>query len=326
MKFPRRRFLHLAAAAVALPAVSRIASAQSYPTRHVMLVVPFLPGGAQDAIARLLGHRLSELWDHPVVIENRGGAGGNIAAQTVAQSAPDGYTLLLGTSFLATNPYLYPSVGYDPVADLTPLTLLCVFPNLMVVPNSSPAKSVKEFVDYAKLNRGKITYASPGTGTSVHLAGELFKRMSGIEMTHVPYRGNGPALSDLMSGRVDVMFGTLPSVLPQVQSKTIRGLGVTSASRTPFAADIPTIAESGVPGFDVSAWNALFMPAKTPVEIVNKVCHDAILAFAHPPVRRKLEEIGALVASSAPAELAALLRSEMEKWGPIIKEAGIKAS
>jgi tripartite-type tricarboxylate transporter receptor subunit TctC len=290
----------------------------------VRFVVPFPPGGSTDPVARVLANRLSEVWGQQVVIENKGGAGGNIGAQAVAQSAPDGYTLFIATSFLATNPYLFSAVGYDPITDLAPVTRLTAFTNAMVVPNSSPAKSVKEFVDYAKTTRGK-TFASPGTGTIQHLSGELFKRMAGIELTHVPYRGGGPALNDLIPGRVDVMFATLPSVLPQIQSGTIRALAVTSATRVPFAPNIPSIAESGLPEFDVSDGHALFMPAKTPAEIVRKVHDDAVAALAHQPVKQKFEELAVSAATSTPAELTAYLKSEMAKWGTVIKDANIKA-
>ena len=203
--------------------------------------------------ARVLANRLSEVWGQQVVVENKGGAGGNIGAAAVAQSTPDGYTLLIGLdTSLTINPHFYPSLGYDPIADLAPVTRLCTFTNLMVVPNSSPAKSVMEFVNYAKQNRGKITFASPGTGTSPHVSGELFKRMTSIDMTHVPYRGGGPAYNDLIPGRVDVMFATMPSALAQVHSGVLRGLAATSAVRSPFAPNIPTVAEFGVAGFDVS--------------------------------------------------------------------------
>src|SRR5437870_5270826 len=270
MKLARREFLHFAAAAAAVPALPRTATAQTYPNRYLRMVVPFPPGGSADPIARVLANRLSEIWGQQVVIENKGGAGGNIAAQAVASSAPDGYTLFVGGSFLARNPYLYPSSGYDPVADLAPVSKIATFTNVMVVPNSSPVKSVREFIDYARANRGKITFASSGTGAEPHMSGELFKSMTGLEMTHVPYRGGGPALNDVIPGRVDVYFGTMPSTLPLVRSGQLRALAVTSAARSPFAADLPTIAESGVPGYDVSAWYGLFFPAKTATEIVRK--------------------------------------------------------
>jgi tripartite-type tricarboxylate transporter receptor subunit TctC len=322
MKLPRRRFLYLGAGAAALLALSRMARAQIYPSRYVRLVVPFPPGGGGDALARPLANRLSEMWGQQVVIENKGGAGGNIGAQAVAQSAPDGYTVLLAGANLAINPSLYPT-SYNPANDLAPITLVTVIPNLMMVPNSSPAKSVKEFIDYAKANRGKITFASTGIGASPHLSGELFKRKAGIEMTHVPYRGAGPAMNDLIPGRVDAMFSNLPGVLPQVQSGTIRGLAVTSAQRSPAAPDIPAIGET-VPGYEVSAWWGLFVPAKTPDDIVMKIHADAVAALTHLSVKQRYEAIGAPVTSSTPTELARLLASETEKWGPIVKEAGIK--
>jgi tripartite-type tricarboxylate transporter receptor subunit TctC len=322
MKRPRRQFLHVAAAAAALPALSRIARAQIYPSRYVRLVVPFPPGGGGDALARPLANRLSEIWGQQVVVESKGGAGGNIGSQAVAQSAPDGYTILLAGPGLAINPALYPT-SYNPASDLAPITLVTVIPNLMMVPNSSPAKSVEEFIDYAKANRGNVKFASTGIGASPHLSGELFKRKAGIEMTHVPYRGAGPAMNDLIPGRVDAMFSNLQGVLPQVQSGTIRGLAVTSAKRSPAAPDIPTISET-VPGYEVSAWWGLFVPAKTPNVIVMKIHADAVAALTHPSVKQRYEAIGAPVTPSTPTELALLLASETEKWGPIVKAAGIK--
>jgi len=321
---PRRQFLHLAAGAAAFATSPRIARAQSYPSRYVRLVVPFPAGGGGDALARALANRLSEVWGQPVVIENKGGAGGNIAAQSVAQSAPDGHTILLGTTSLATSRYIYPSPGYDPVRDFAPVTMVCVVPNLLAVPNSSPAKSLATFIDHAKASRGKISYASPGIGLTSHLSGELLKRMAGIEMTHVPYRGSSPALSDLIPGRVDAMFAAITGLLPQAQGGMVRVLAVTSSSRSPFAPEIPTIAESGFPGFDSSGFYALFMPAKTAPDIVNKVRNDVVAALGHPPVKQSLEQLGASVTPSTPAELLSFLKSEMEKWGPIIKDAGIK--
>jgi len=323
VKLPRRQFLHLAAGAAALPAISHFAWAQTYPNRFVRIVVPFPPGGSADPIARVLANRLSEVWGQQVVAENRAGAGGNIAAVSVTQSAPDGYTLFCGGDFLATNRYLY-SPTVDPVADLAPVTLICLYANVMVVPNSSPAKSVTDFIEHCKSYRGKVTFASSGTGASPHLNGELFKRMAGIEMTHVPYRGGGPALNDLIPGRVDVMFATQPSARSLIESGAIRALAVTSVARSPFAPNIPTIAEAGVPGFDVSSWYALFMPVKTPAEIVKKVYGDTVAAIGHPQVKQRLEDIAATAVSSTPAELTARLKSELEKWGPIIKELGIK--
>jgi tripartite-type tricarboxylate transporter receptor subunit TctC len=288
MKFARRQFIRLAAGAAALPVVSRVTIAQTYPNRYVRFIVPFPPGGSTDPVARVLPNRLSEVWGQQLVIDNKGGAGGNIGAQAAAQSAPDGYTLFIATNFLATNPYLFPAVGYDPITDFAPVTRLTSFTNVVAVANSSPSKSVKEFIDYAKTDRSKMTFASPGTGTIQHLAGELFKRVAGIEMTHVPYRGGGPALNDLIPGRVDSMFATLPSVLPQIQSGSIRALAVTSARRVPFAPNIPTVAESGLPGFYVSDGHALFLRAKTSAEIVGKVHDDVNAALVYPAVKQRI--------------------------------------
>lgn len=325
MNLARRQFLYLTTSAATLAALPFIARAQAYPTRHVRLVVPFPPGGAADPIARVLGNRLSELWGQQVVIENKAGAGGNLAVLSVAQSLPDGYTILVVTSFLATNPFVYSTLGYDPIADLAPVGLVCSFPNLMVVPSSSSISSVREFIDYAHANPGKISFASSGIGTSIHLGGELFKRMANVDMTHVPYRGAGPALNDLIPGRVDVMFATLPSTLSLVRSGTLRALAVTTAARSPLLPDVPTIAESGLPGFDMSEWFALFMPVKTPAEIVRQVHKTAMTALAYRPVKQRLEELSASVTPSSPAELATFIKREMSKWGPVIKAANIRA-
>jgi tripartite-type tricarboxylate transporter receptor subunit TctC len=324
MMLPRRKFLHLTASAAALPFMLSAAKAQAFPNRPVRFVVPFPPGGASDPVARVLGGRLSEIWGQPVVIENKGGAGGNIGAMAAAQAAPDGYTLFIATNFLATNPFLYPSLGYDPLVDLAPVTRLTNFTNVLLVPNSSPATSIKEFIAHAKTNRGKVTYASPGLGTIQHLAGELFKRTAGIELTHVPYRGGGPALVDLLSGRVDVMFATLPSVMSQIQGRTCRALAITSAERVPFAPDIPTVSESGLPGFDVTDGQNLFMPGKTPPEFIAKVHDDVVAALSYPPVKQKFVEIYVSIVSSPPAEVTRYLKDQMAKWSVIIKEANIK--
>jgi tripartite-type tricarboxylate transporter receptor subunit TctC len=324
MNVPRRRFLHLAAGAVAVPALLRTASAQIYPNRYVRFIVPFPPGGSADPIARVLANRLSEGWGQQVVVENKGGAGGNVGAQAAATAAPDGYTIFLGGAFMAKNPFLYPSSGYDPVMDLAPVTKVCDFANVMVVPNSSPVKSVREFIEYAKANRGKTTFASSGTGADPHMSAELFRKLAGIEMTHVPYRGAGPALNDVIPGRVDVLFGTLPSTLPLVRGGQVRVLAVTSTQRSAFAPELPTIAESGVPSYDYSSWYALYAPAKTPVEIVRKLHDDTAAALAHPQVKQRLAEIATEVAPSTTSELATLLKSDMDHWGPIIKAANIK--
>jgi tripartite-type tricarboxylate transporter receptor subunit TctC len=327
MRIDRRRLVRISAAAGLTPVLARSAGAQAqaplWPSRFVRLVVPFAAGGANEAFARNLAARLSEIWGQQVVIENKPGAGGNIGAEAVARADPDGLTMLIASFPHAVARFLYPSLGYDLTADLAPVTLIGLTPNLMVVPNPSPARSVAEFIAHAKANKGKVSFASSGAGTSIHLSGELFKRMAGIEMTHVPYRGGAPALTDLIPGRVDLMFNVMSSVLPQVRAGQMRGLAVTTASRVPAAAEFPTLAEAGLPGFEVSGWFGFFVPAKTPREIVAKIHADTITALADPAVRGRLEDLGIVVVGSTPAELATFLKTEIDKWGPVIKEAGI---
>jgi tripartite-type tricarboxylate transporter receptor subunit TctC len=324
----RRRLIGLAAASALSPGIiarPAFAQAPAWPRRVVRLVAPFPPGGGTDAVARIMANRLSEVWGQQMVIENKGGAGSNIGTDMVARSEPDGYTILIGSLPMAVNRHIYSSLPYDPIADFAPVAQLCIYPNLMVVPNSSPAKSVLEFVEHAKASRGQITFASSGTGTSPHLSGELFKRMTGIEMTHVPYRGVAPALNDLIPGRVDVMFNTMAGVLQQARAGQVRGLAVTTAKRFPTALEFPTVAEAGVPGFDVTSWYAFFVPVKTPPEIVAKLHADTVAVLAEPAIKERLAQTGVLVTGSTPAELGALLKSETEMWGPVIKAAGIKA-
>src|SRR6266545_785946 len=316
----RRDFLALAGAAAACP---RAARAQAWPARLVRIICPLAAGGGIDATARILAARLSEIWDQQVVVENRSGASGNIAAEMVARSDPDGYTIYIATFPHATNRYLYSSLGYDPVSDFAPVTLISIYPNIMVVPNSSPAKSVREFVSYAKTNR--LSYASSGHGTSLHLAGELFKRRAGIDMTHVPYRGAGPAFNDLIPGRVDAMFNFTASSLPLVRTGQLRALAVTTAKRVPAAPEIPTMAEAGVAGVEVSSWSGFLVPAGTPAAIVGKIHDDTVAVLAEPRVKSRLEDGGVVVIGSPPDKLAAFLRSELDKWGAVNREANIRA-
>ena len=325
----RRCFLGLAAAsALASPAAAQTslapgAIAQAWPNRAVRVICPIAAGGSIDAVARVVAGRLSDIWRQQVVVENRTGGGVNIAAEAVARSEPDGYTIFATPSSLAIAGLLFPSLSYDPVGDFAPVSLIGTYPNVMVVPNSSPARSVKEFIAYAKANRGKVSYASGGHGSSLHLAGELFKRLTGIEMTHVPYRGATPAFNDLIPGRVDVMFNLISSSLPLVRSGQIRALGVATPQRVAVMPELPTLAEAGVPDFDMSSWIALFVPAKTPPQIVGKLHADTVSLLAEPATRRKLEDMGVVVVGSTPAGLAAQFKADIEKWGPIIKENGI---
>jgi tripartite-type tricarboxylate transporter receptor subunit TctC len=287
-------------------------------------VVPFTPGGSTDITARLVSNRLQEVWGQSVVVENKPGAGGNIAADMVAHSDPDGYTIFISGPGMATNQFLYPQLSYDSVADFAPVTMLITQPNLMCVPNASPAKSVGEFIDHCNRNKGKVTYASSGNGTTLHLSGELFKRLAKVEMTHIPYRGGAPAINDLIPGRVDVIFDNMPSILSHVKAGSLRGLAVTTKERVAVVSELPTIAESGVPGFDVFSWFAFFVPARTPPDVIARINADTNAALAHAPVQSRFEELGANPKGSTEAELAAFLRSEIDKWGPVIREARIK--
>src|SRR6266478_813456 len=321
----RRRFVGLAAAAVAAPSilVSR-ASGADWPVKPVRVVVPFAPGGSTDITARLVSNRLQEVWGQTVVIENKPGAGGNIAADMVAHSEADGYTIFITGPGMATNPFLYPSLSYDPVADFAPVTMLLTQPNLMCVPNSSPAKSVAEFIAYCNDNRGKVTYASSGNGTTLHLGGELFKRLANVEMTHIPYRGGAPAINDLIPGRVDVIFDNMPSILEHVKAGSLRGLAVTTKERVAVVPDLPTISESGLPGFDVFSWFGFFVPARTPEGVIARINADTNAALVYPSVKSRFEDLGATPKGSTPVELTAFLKSEIDKWGPVIRDAKIR--
>lgn len=309
-------------AALSPTIVSSVAHAQTWPNRFVRLIVPYPPGGGADAIARLLGAKLTEMWGQQVLIENKGGAGGNIASDAAAKSPNDGYTMFLGAEFLATNLHIYPKLSYDPVGDLTPVSAVVTYPNIMAIPNSSPAKTVPEFIAWAKANPGR-TFGSPGVGTGPHLAGEMFKRSAGLDMTHVPYRGAGPAINDLIPGRIDSFFNNIAPVVPLMNNNQVRGLAVTGAKRSPAAPDVPTLMESGLPGFEVYGWYGMFVPANSPADIAAKMNADIITALADPNVKGKLEGLGLVVAGSTPQQLAAFLKGEIDKWGPVIKGAGI---
>ena len=324
----RRRTLQLAAASAVAPASWRAARAQPiiFPDHPVRLIVPFAPAGGADIVGRLLSARLSEMWGQQVVVENHSGAGGNIAAELAAKAKPDGYVLLLAPLGHAINKFLFGKLNYDPVADFAPISLVCTYPNIMVVPVSSPARSVQEFIDHARANPGRITFASSSLGTSAHLAGELFKRMAGIEMTHIPYRGAGPAYNDVIPGRIDVMFPTASSALPLMQSGKLRGLAVTTLKRQEWAPELPTVAESGLPGFEVASWYGLFAPAGTPPEIVGKISADAVRVAHEPDVIQQLADVATTAVGSNPEGLRRHLKAEMDKWGPVILDAQIRAN
>jgi tripartite-type tricarboxylate transporter receptor subunit TctC len=325
--FTRRRLLAVSAGSVLTSRLvgdgARAEKSLDWPNRVVRVIVPVAAGGPTDTGARVLAEQLAKIWGHQVVVENKGGAGTNLGNETVARSDPDGYTVLYATSSLAVNRSLYRSLSYDALADLAPVSLIAKFPLFMFVPNSSPAKSIMEFISYAKAHPGKMTLGSPGTGSAPHLAGELFRQMAKIEMAHVPYRGAAPALNDLIPGRIDCYFGS-GTLLENMRAGQIRGLGVTGSKRESVMPELPTIAEAGVPGYEASSWHALFVPAKTSPEIVRKMSADSIEALADPAARAKLEQYGYTVLGSSPGELQALLRSEIDKWSAVIKTVSIK--
>jgi tripartite-type tricarboxylate transporter receptor subunit TctC len=292
--------------------------------RTLKLVVPFTPGGATDILGRLVADKAGQGWGTNIVVENRPGAGGNIGVEAVARAEPNGDTLLIVSVGLVANPFLYAKVNYDPLKDFAPVTMVAMVPNLLVVRKDLPVKDTAELIAYAKANPGKLTYASSGTGTSIHLAGELFQKLTGTKMVHVPYRGSAQAIQDLIGGRVDLMFDNITSALPQARAGTIRGFGVTTARRSPTASEFAPIAEL-VPGFDVSSWFALFGPAKTPQAVIDKVQAATKAAIADPGVRAKMDVLAAEPVGNSPAELAAFVQSEQKKWGDLIKEVGIKA-
>jgi tripartite-type tricarboxylate transporter receptor subunit TctC len=296
-------------------------SAQGWPARFVRVVVPFPAGAPPDVASRIIARRLSEMWGQQVLVENRPGAGGNIGTAAVARASPDGSTVLMAAFTHAVNIFLYGSTGYDPIADFEPVILVSEQPCVMVVPNVSPAHSVADFIAYAKASKRKLTFASAGHGTSPHLCGELFKRTVGIEMVHVPFTAG--AQQDLIAGRVDVMFAVGASGISLGLSGRARVLAVTTTKRVSAAPQVPTLAESGLPGFDVAPWWGLFVPARTPASIIAKIHTDTVGALADPAIRDKLESLGSTPVGSTPAELARYLKNEMAKWGPVIRDAGI---
>jgi tripartite-type tricarboxylate transporter receptor subunit TctC len=324
MQFCRRVFLHAAGATAVTASLPGLARAQNYPTRPVRLLVGFPPGGGSDVGARILANRLSEVWGQQVIVENKPGAGGHLAIELAAHANPDGYTMIWVGGAITLYGLMIKSIKYDPEADLAPVTLVGTYPNLLAVPNSSPWRSVRDLIAAAKANPGSITFSSPGVGTSPHLTGVLFARMAGIDIRHVPYRGGGPALTDLIAARVDCMFNTAGTLLTAIRAGQVRGLAVTSGRPSPTAPELPTIAESGVPDFDVTSWYALYMPANSLAAFVQKVSHDATAILNEPAVKAKYEQLGIVSGGSPPAELAARGRSEAKLWRSVIEAAGIQ--
>ena len=323
MKLPRRNFLHLAAGAAALPVLPQIATAQAYPSRPIRWVVGFVPGGATDIIARLMGQWLSERLGQSVVIENRPGAGSNIATELVVNAPADGYTLLLVGPTHAVNATLYEKLTYNFIRDIAPIASISREPLVMVVNPSVPAKTVPEFIAYAKANPGKLNMASSGIGTSVHVGGELFKMMTGINMLHVPYRGAAPAITDLIGGRVQVMFATLPSSIEYIKAGNLRALAVTTAKRTPVLPDMPTVGDV-LPGYEASAVYGVGTPRNTPAEIVDKLNKEINAGLADPRMKARLADLGGTVLPGSPADFGKLIAGETEKWAKVVKFSGAK--
>jgi tripartite-type tricarboxylate transporter receptor subunit TctC len=303
------------------------ASAQgTYPNRPVRVIVPFAAGGTTDIFARLIADKLSQGLGQQFIIENRGGAGGNIGADAVAKAQPDGYTLVMGTvGTHAINASLYAKMPYDPLTDFDAVAFAAGVPNLMVVnPKNVKATNVKDFIAEAKAGTKRFNMASSGNGTSIHLSGELFKQMTGVEMPHVPYRGSGPAINDLVGGQVEVMFDNLPSSIEQAKAGNLRALAVTSAERSPALPDVPTLAESGLPGFEASSWFALFAPKGTPPDITSKLNAEVRKALEGADLKRRFAELGGEIKLMTPAELTAYVRSEHAKWAQVVKTSGAK--
>jgi tripartite-type tricarboxylate transporter receptor subunit TctC len=323
MKFPRRQFLHLATATASLLAVSRATWAQSYPSRPVRLIVGFAAGGAPDILARLLGQWLSERLGQSFVIENRSGAGGNIATEAVVNAPADGYTLHLSSISDAVNATLYEKLNYNFVRDIAPVASISREPYGMEVHPSFPAKTVPEFITYAKANPGKLSMASPGNGSGPHVAGELFKMMAGVDMVHVPYRGSPPALTDLIGGQVQVMFGPLSSSIEYVRSGKLRAVAVTTAMRSEALPDIPTVGDF-VPGYEASGWFGVGAPRKTPVEIVDKLNREINAGLADPKLKARLADVGSLVFVGSPSEFGKHIVEETDRWAKVIRAAHIK--
>lgn len=321
MKLQRRQFLHLAAGAAAFPSMSRMAKAQTYPSRPVRVIVGFPAGGAVDILARLMGQWLSERLSQTFVIENRPGAGGNIATEAAVRAPADGYTLLAICSPNAINASLYQKLNYNFVRDIAPIASTVRLPNVMQIHPSVPAKTIPDFVAYAKANPGELSMASAGNGTSGHLSGELFKSMTGVDMVHVPYRGGPPAVTDLIGGRVHVLFDVVTNSIEHIRSGKLRALAVTTEARAETLPEIPTVGEF-VPGYEASFWYGLGAPKDTPAEIVQTLSKEVNLALADPKIRTRLADLGGTVLALSPADFAKFIAAETEKWAKVVKFSG----
>jgi tripartite-type tricarboxylate transporter receptor subunit TctC len=318
----RRRLLGgvALAAAVATPLG---AFAQAYPAKPITIVVPFAAGGTTDILARVIGQALTKELGQTVIVDNRAGAGGNIGAQFAAKSPADGYTLFMGTvGTHAINQSLYKKLPFDPIKDFAPLTRVAMVPNLLVANPAKPYKNVKELIAYAKANPGKVNFGSSGSGSSIHLSGELFKALAKVDMVHVPYKGSAPAVTDLLGGQIDVMFDNMPSAIQHVRNGRLRPLAVTTARRSPELPDVPTVAEAGVPGYEATSWFGMFAPAATPAPVVARLNAALAKVLADPEVKKKLAEQGAEPYSEKPEQFAEFIRQETAKWSKVVKDSG----
>jgi tripartite-type tricarboxylate transporter receptor subunit TctC len=324
MTLPRRKFLHLAASAAAAPALPYIARADTYPSRPIHLIIGYLPGGSADMTARLFGQWLSDRLGQQVVVESRAGASTNIATEAVVRAAPDGYTLMLVSPANATNAALYDKLNFVFLRDIDPVAGLIRFPDVVDVNLSLPVRTISELIAYAKANPGALNFGSSGVGSTLHVAGELFKMMAGVNIVHVPYRGGAPAMIDLIGGRVQVMFDNVPTSVEFIRSGKIRPLAVTSAARIELFPDLPTVADY-VPGYEASAWYGIGAPKGTPAEIVDRLNREANAILAEPATKARLAELGASLLPGSPADFGKLVADETEKWGKVIRFAGIKA-
>jgi tripartite-type tricarboxylate transporter receptor subunit TctC len=323
MRFPRRKFLHFAASAAALPAMSRMAWAQAYPSRPVRIIVPVGPAGVTDIIARFMGQWLSERLGQPFVIENRPGAGNSIGTEAVVRAPADGYTLLLVGAPNAINASLYDKLSFDFVRDIAPVASIVRVANVLLVNLSVPARTGPELIAYAKANPGKINMASVGNGSTPHVTGELFKMMAGVDMVHVPYRSAGAALTDLITGQVQVYFATTASSIEHIRAGRLRALAVTSATRSDFLPDVPTVSDF-LPGFEASFWGGVGAPRNTPAEVINKLNREINAGLADPKLQARLAELGGVPLGGSSADFAKLIAEETEKWAKVVKFAGIK--
>jgi tripartite-type tricarboxylate transporter receptor subunit TctC len=319
----RRQVLYLAAGSAALASMAGITRAQAYPTRPVRVLVGFVAGGNFDIVARLIGQWLSEQFHQPVIVENRPGASSNLATEAVVRAPADGYTLLLGGAVNAVNATLYENLGFNFIRDLAPVAGVVRFPNVMTVNASSPAKTVPEFIAYAKANPGKVNQGSSGNGTTQHLAGALFKSMTGVDFLHVPYKGAPQAITDLLNGQVQVLFEPLPASIQHIKSGKLRALAVTTAARSEALPEVPTVSEF-VPGYEASGWNGVCAPRNTPVEIIGKLDNAINAGLADPKLKARLADLGATPLAGSSADFGKLIAEETEKWGKVIRAGNIK--